>query len=131
MDIKRVAFETRPVRSGARPAVSAPAVSAAPQSSRASVGSEPAFFSSGGKVNREEIAAIVDRFLAGRLPTDAGESSPALTRPEAEAGSMYTAPSPQPADRPANAEPGLVEIAASECDSACIFERTKDNGGFR
>ena len=87
MDIKRVAFETRPVRS-ARPAIPAPAVSAAPQPSRSPAAQQPAVVSSGGKVNREEIAAIVDRFLAGRLPTDAEESSPAITRPDAEAGSM-------------------------------------------
>jgi hypothetical protein len=60
MDIKRVAFETRPVKS-VRPAVSAQKPvemqAAAPAMAQAS----------GGKgIGREEIAAIVDRFLAGR-----------------------------------------------------------------
>jgi acetaldehyde dehydrogenase (acetylating) len=64
MDIKRVAFETRPVKS-TRPAVAtqkpiemqaAPAAPALAQSSAAA----------GKQIGREEIAAIVDRFLAGR-----------------------------------------------------------------
>lgn len=110
LDIKRVAFETRPVKSK-RPAVatasvatpapspvyaSAPASASTPAqpAARTSVGSGP------GKINREEIAAIVDRFLAGRPPEESGgaasESRPDSSRtsaPEAEAGSMYSGPS--------------------------------------
>jgi hypothetical protein len=83
MDIKRVAFETRPVKS-ARPVVSAQPVAAAKQPAVA-----------GGKIDRQEIAAIVDRFLAGkRVETP---SSPLPTPViESEAGSMYTAPAPTP-----------------------------------
>src|SRR5919202_2375170 len=55
MDIKRVAFETRAVKS-ARPALSAQKVDA---------GAQPAA-AARRTINREEIAAIVDRFLAGR-----------------------------------------------------------------
>ncbi len=74
LDIKRVAFETRPVKS-ARPAASAAArtpISAPPaQQSR-----QPQIVvGAGGKINREEISAIVDKFLAGRRP------EPALTPP--------------------------------------------------
>jgi hypothetical protein len=71
--------------------------------------------STGGKVNREEIAAIVDRFLAGRLPSDAAESSPATaqTSPETEAGSMYSLPSPRSSDRPAGASQGESRRQAS------------------
>src|SRR5690349_3512566 len=58
MDIKRVAFETRPVKS-MRPAVGSTTRAAAPQPTVA----EPAV--AGEKINRQEIAAIVDRFLAG------------------------------------------------------------------
>ena len=97
LDIKRVAFETRPVKS-TRPAasVSSTAVAApAPSSSSAQtvVGSGP------GKINREEIAAIVDRFLANRGPEEAPQprqtSKPSGERAqqpavEPEAGSMYT-----------------------------------------
>lgn len=95
MDIKRVAFETRPVKS-ARPAVGVQ--TAAPASRQA----EPAI--AGGKIDRQEIAAIVDRFLAGKRVEAPVASSP-LPKPEieAEAGSMYTAPPPtitQPASKP-------------------------------
>ena len=90
MDIKRVAFETRPVKS-ARPAVSAQQVSQ-PVASR-----EPVV--AGGKIDRQEIAAIVDRFLAGkRLEPAASPLPPPVI--EIEAGSMYTAPAP-PAPPPA------------------------------
>jgi acetaldehyde dehydrogenase (acetylating) len=111
LDIKRVAFETRPVKSkrpavatatvatsapiyAPAPAASVPAQASASAAKTQSVGSGP------GKINREEIAAIVDRFLAGRQPEESGggvsESRPDSTRgsaPEAEAGSMYAGPS--------------------------------------
>ena len=98
MDIKRVAFETRPVKS-ARPAVGVQTVVSASQP-------QPATPAAGGKIDRQEIAAIVDRFLAGkRIETPASVSSP-LPKPEpeieAEAGSMYTAP---PAAPPKIVEP--------------------------
>ena len=69
MDIKRVAFETRPVQSK-RPAVATQSVvqPAAMSQSPAAVRT-PATASSGTgtpKVSRQEIAAIVDRFLANR-----------------------------------------------------------------
>jgi acetaldehyde dehydrogenase (acetylating) len=105
LDIKRVAFETRPVKS-TRPAAavsttSAPAqrpaaIPAQPRAQQTIVGSGP------GKINREEIAAIVDRFLANRPEETPGPTSrqtderaqqssqPAV---EAEAGSMYSGPS--------------------------------------
>ncbi len=109
LDIKRVAFETRPVKS-TRPAASlsrtpasapAPSATAQPPASQTVVGSGP------GKINREEIAAIVDRFLANRRPDETAESTSRQTpRPaeqrtpppvvEPEAGSMYTGAS-QPA----------------------------------
>jgi acetaldehyde dehydrogenase (acetylating) len=73
MDIKRVAFETRPVKS-TRPAVAAAKSTEMSQpASHAALGggggsseftSQPV--GQPGKINREEIAAIVDRFLAGR-----------------------------------------------------------------
>jgi hypothetical protein len=59
----------------------------------------------GGKINRAEIAAIVDRFLAGRQPDELEQSSqsplPPPPRPiEVEAGSMYTGPSSGTRDIP-------------------------------
>jgi acetaldehyde dehydrogenase (acetylating) len=104
LDIKRVAFETRPVKS-TRPAASvssttmpAPAASssgAQPSIRQTVVGSGP------GKINREEIAAIVDRFLANRGPEETPQPAPRQTSQrseeraqqpaaEPEAGSMYT-----------------------------------------
>jgi hypothetical protein len=90
MDIKRVAFETRPVKS-ARPAVGVQATASATQAQPATAA--PAI--AGGKIDRQEIAAIVDRFLAGKRIETPAVSSP-LPKPEpeieAEAGSMYAAP---------------------------------------
>jgi acetaldehyde dehydrogenase (acetylating) len=96
MDIKRVAFETRPVKS-VRPAASVaqkPTVSQRPVSPPPVV-REPAI--AAGKINREEISAIVDRFLAGKR-VEGAPSSPLPPPPvEAEAGSMYSGPSQSPA----------------------------------
>lgn len=94
MDIKRIAFETRPVKS-ARPALSSRATSSAMPVASPSRSRQPAVALAGGKINREEISAIVDRFLAGRTPAEAIESPRTGTsRPiEVEAGSMYSGPS--------------------------------------
>jgi acetaldehyde dehydrogenase (acetylating) len=90
MDIKRVAFETRPVKS-ARPAVSTQTVS------QPVAAKEPVV--AGGKIDRQEIAAIVDRFLAGkRVESSASPLPPPVV--ENEAGSMYTAPAPPPPQPP-------------------------------
>ena len=100
LDIKRVAFETRPVKS-VRPAAAAGTRTTAPtQGSMATQQPrQPQVVGAGGKINREEISAIVDKFLAGRRPEQPArapqtESQPA-PRPavENEAGSMYAGPS--------------------------------------
>jgi acetaldehyde dehydrogenase (acetylating) len=85
MDIKRVAFETRPVKS-VRPAVAASGVSAAMAPPAATAHQRAPAAAPAGKIGREEIAAIVDRFLAGRQETPVRPEPPA----EIEAGSMYT-----------------------------------------
>ncbi|HEY2972801.1 MAG TPA: aldehyde dehydrogenase family protein [Pyrinomonadaceae bacterium] len=112
LDIKRVAFETRPVKS-ARPAVStstvtaplltsAPSYAPSPAAAAQRPGQRQAVVGSGaGKINREDIAAIVDKFLAGRQPEEiSGRTSDSRqqpsrppTEPQAEAGSMYAGPS--------------------------------------
>jgi len=91
MDIKRVAFETRPVKS-VRPAVATQKVA-----QPATTAKEPAV--AGGKIDRQEIAAIVDRFLAGKRvePSSSPLPTPVI---ESEAGSMYAAPPPRPAPPP-------------------------------
>jgi acetaldehyde dehydrogenase (acetylating) len=87
MDIKRVAFETRPVKS-VRPATGV-VTSAVPVSQPAAAG----------KIDRQEIAAIVDRFLAGKQIEVPVKSTPLPPPPvvESEAGSMYSGSAPKPA----------------------------------
>jgi acetaldehyde dehydrogenase (acetylating) len=98
MDIKRVAFETRPVKS-ARPALAAQKSGEAPQ--------QPAMAASSAAprtIGREEISAIVDRFLAGRAPAQAthaelhATTSPSPAQPviDVEADSRYAAPTAAP-----------------------------------
>ena len=96
MDIKRVAFETRPVKS-VRPAVSVQPA--------ATIGAPPIPSSmrqptAAGKINREEIAAIVDKFLAGKRVDTPPSNSP-LPKPsiEIEAGSMYAGSIAEPPQR--------------------------------
>jgi len=87
MDIKRVAFETRPVQSK-RPAVATQSVATPGQ--RAAAKPAPAATSPAGgapKVSRQEIAAIVDRFLANRPPESVPPTSASDTpRPDRASG---------------------------------------------
>jgi acetaldehyde dehydrogenase (acetylating) len=119
LDIKRVAFEVRPVKSK-RPAVSASSVvSSAPapvyvgSAASATTARPQAVAGPGGKINREDIAAIVDRFLAGRQPEQpaSGQQSPrAANEPAGEAGSMYAGPRD---NQRASSQPGNASSAAS------------------
>jgi acetaldehyde dehydrogenase (acetylating) len=113
MDIKRVAFETRPVKS-ARPALaSQKPAEAAQQPAMAAASAQPR------TINREEIGAIVDRFLAGRggsghsaHATLHPTSSPAPAQPviDIEAGSRYASPEAAPH---AEAAPTAVETTGN------------------
>jgi hypothetical protein len=98
MDIKRVAFETRPVpsarparKTGAQPAVMLPA-SVQPQA--------PA--SAGTRISREDVAAIVDRFLSARgtgqsaPPTTPTSAPSAANAPTGNGSTTQTAPPPAP-----------------------------------
>ena len=79
MDIKRVAFETRPVASK-RPAVAAqPAVRTPTPPAMTSPTPAAASRPATPKVSREEIAAIVDRFLANRQPEPTPLPAPSRT----------------------------------------------------
>ena len=115
MDIKRVAFETRPVKS-IRPAAGVQHVASTPQPARAK---EPAF--AGGQIDRQEIAAIVDRFLAGKRVEAPAVSSP-LPKPEieSEAGSMYTAPPPPPVATEPVTKPKPPAPAATNGNKAAV-----------
>jgi hypothetical protein len=105
MDIKRVAFETRPVKS-ARPAVTTTAT----KSTEPVAAKEPVVV--GGKIDRQEIAAIVDRFLAGKRiePSSSPLPSPAV---ESEAGSMYAAPARAENGGERRPEPPVAKPAAA------------------
>lgn len=82
MDIKRVAFETRPVASK-RPAVSAqPSATMQQPAAARTTASAPAGAGTP-KVSRQEIAAIVDRFLANRQPEPASPP-PAPVTPQSQ-----------------------------------------------
>ena len=116
LDIKRVAFETRPVKS-ARPAVSSSTVSAAATPRRPD--SPKPIGGPAAKINREEIAAIVDKFLANRSPEELPTRSlPQPPQPsaasEVEAGSMYTGS----ANRESPASPERAPKAAAPSASA-------------
>lgn len=114
MDIKRVAFETRPVKS-ARPAVSASKTAETRQTAFAtSPTAQPAPSTAPHTIGRQEIAAIVDKFLAGRgaeqteHATLRPTSSPNPTQPviDVEVGSQYANPQAAPH---AEAAPTAVE----------------------
>jgi hypothetical protein len=82
MDIKRVAFETRPVASK-RPAVAAQPTASLQQPAVVRAAPSASGGSGTPKVSRQEIAAIVDRFLANREPEPAPPlPSPAAARPD-------------------------------------------------
>ena len=100
MDIKRVAFETRPVKS-ARPALAAQNSNQGTQQQSAASSSMPPRTNA---IGREEISAIVDRFLANRAPGQSTHaelhptSSPMPAQPviDIEASSSYAATSAAP-----------------------------------
>jgi hypothetical protein len=104
MDIKRVAFETRPVKS-ARPARTASAPASAPSTTNAPPQTRPAATTAAaGKVSREDVAAIVDRFLSNR---NASQPTP-----------TYNAPM-RPTESPAPAQPVIdVEVNRTAGGSA-------------
>jgi len=111
MDIKRVAFETRPVPS-VRPAVGVggPAATGTPTHARQAPGPG---------INREQIAAIVDRFLAGRAPESA--TSP-----------LHVAQAPGPSQPVVDVEPGNgASVASAAPQPAAAPTAFSTNGGER
>lgn len=99
MDIKRVAFEVRPVKSK-RPAVasqSTAAMPAQPAAPRPAVTTLTSGQAGAPKVSREEISAIVDRFLANRQPEpSASPLPPPPAQPAASPAPPVQASSPSP-----------------------------------
>lgn len=109
MDIKRVAFETRAVKS-ARPAqtATAPAMNA-PTPSSSPLTATPGTM--GGKVSREDVAAIVDRFLSKR---EAAEQQPA----QAFKAPMRATASPAPVQPMNEIDPNWVQSKESAAPHA-------------
>jgi len=96
LDIKRVAFETRTVASK-RPAVAGQATAMPHQPRAASRAAAAVAPSRGGvapKVSREEIASIVDRFLANRPPETPLPSPPREAAPPQHASETNPRPAP-------------------------------------
>jgi acetaldehyde dehydrogenase (acetylating) len=124
MDIKRVAFETRPVASK-RPAQSAAQqpVTALPPAARPA--RQPAA-ARGQKISRDEVAAIVDRFLAGRGGDGGGAQTPA------PAGAhLHPTASPPPAQPVNEINPGWIDSksAAAPHAEAAPTARASTGGG--
>lgn len=125
MDIKRVAFETRPVPSK-RPALAraGDAATTRPSSQRAP-SPRPAAASSAstGGVSRDEIARIVDRFLTGRQPSQ--------PQPQPMTEPLHAAQSPAPVQAVVDIEPQRVSPsggAAPQPEAAPTVEANRGGG---
>jgi acetaldehyde dehydrogenase (acetylating) len=122
MDIKRVAFETRPVASK-RPAQAADGRPAA-ASPQAPLGRAPQpAAAQGQKISREEVASIVDRFLAGR--GDAQPSAPLRTE-------LHPTASAPPAQSPNEINPNWIDsksAAAPHAEAAPTAREAVGGGG--
>ncbi|HLL75810.1 MAG TPA: aldehyde dehydrogenase family protein [Pyrinomonadaceae bacterium] len=124
MDIKRVAFETRPVASK-RPAQGAGQQPVAMQTAGRPA-QQPAVAAQGQKISREEVAAIVDRFLAGR-GGDGGTAAPAPT-----GAHLHPTASPPPAQPVNEINPGWIDAksaAAPHAEAAPTARSSVGNGG--
>jgi acetaldehyde dehydrogenase (acetylating) len=129
MDIKRVAFETRPVPS-ARPArtatVARPTEMTPPPAQPQPV--QPA--ATGTRISREDVAAIVDRFLTTRgVGQSAPPSAPPTTSPSGgNGGTTQAAPKPaEPAAKPiAPPANGGAQAAATNGHKAVEFVSEDD-----
>jgi hypothetical protein len=121
MDIKRVAFETRPVKS-ARPA-QATAQTPAPSTTNAPPPAQSQTAAAAGKVSREDVAAIVDRFLSNR---NTSQPTPKFNAP------MRPTESPAPMQPVNEIDPNWVQsksTAAPHAEAAPTAQATGGNGG--
>ena len=123
MDIKRVAFETRPVASK-RPAQSAGQQAPAMQPRPARPAEQPGA-AQGQKISRDEVAAIVDRFLAGRGGDGGGAASPPI------GAHLHPTASPPPAQPANEINPGWIDsksAAAPHAEAAPTARSSVGNG---
>jgi len=119
MDIKRVAFETRPVKS-VRPAQTSTQTTA-PSTMNAPSQTQTAAPQAGGKVSREDVAAIVDRFLSKR---DASQPTPTFNAP------LHAVNSPMPTQPVIDIEVNRAEggSAAPHADAAPTAQASSSTG---
>ncbi|HVG31016.1 MAG TPA: aldehyde dehydrogenase family protein [Pyrinomonadaceae bacterium] len=124
MDIKRVAFETRAVPSK-RPARAGEASQAASVRMNAPAPrQQPAAAAQGGRINREEVAAIVDRFLAGR-----GAEQPPQQAAPALHTELHATSSPPPAQPVNEINPNWMDAKSSAAPHAEAAPTARDDGG--
>ncbi|HZG54073.1 MAG TPA: aldehyde dehydrogenase family protein [Pyrinomonadaceae bacterium] len=118
MDIKRVAFETRPVKSArpARAAAQAPSTANAPSQPAAAATTPQA----GAKVSREDVAAIVDRFLSNR---NASQPTPVYH------ATMRPTESPAPVQPMNEIDPNWVQSKSAAAPHAEAAPTAQPNGG--
>jgi acetaldehyde dehydrogenase (acetylating) len=119
MDIKRVAFETRtvPSKRPARDAQHASVQMNAPAAKSPAPAPQPAH---GARIDREEVAAIVDRFLTGR---GAGQPSAPLHT------EMRATTSPPPAEPVNEINPNWIDTKSSAAPHAEAAPTARENGG--
>jgi hypothetical protein len=125
MDIKRVAFETRPVASK-RPAQSAGQQQSPTTMQPAARPAQQPVVAQGQKISRDEVAAIVDRFLAGR-GGDGGAATPAPI-----GAHLHPTASPPPAQPVNEINPGWIDsksAAAPHAEAAPTARSSTGNGG--
>ena len=111
MDVKRVAFETRAVPSAR------PARGATQQPAATTVAQQPAA-AGGARISREEVAAIVDRFLAKR-----GAGEPVPTAP------LHATASPAPVQPMNEIDTAWVQTKADAAPHAEAAPTAQANGG--
>ena len=125
LDIKRIAFETKPLNAGRAGATTQARSQTLPTSPRPSVAASPG--ASGGAVNREEIARIVDRFLSqrGAEQGSQGEQTPSVP--------LRATQSPAPKQPMTDIAPGQADTfsQAAPHAEAAPTARPGANGGQR
>ncbi len=120
MDIKRVAFETRPVGARRGDAATQGRGASTPAHTHRPLAATP----SAGGVSREEIAKIVDRFLGQR---SAGQ--PPSSSPSTESVPLRAADSPAPVQAVIDIEPHRVSPSGGAAPQAEAAPTTHINGG--
>jgi acetaldehyde dehydrogenase (acetylating) len=126
MDIKRVAFETRPVTAVAIPQDTPAVQSPLTTSSQAPGPPQPAAIPSQPQVDQAEIAALVDRFMAARKPSATAETINAGISESVAAANNQTQTAPPLAAPMPPAPEAAVDKAASNGRRAVDFVCEED-----